>query len=96
MNVLFKHCINWSKLNNYENIVAYSDNRWFNGKIYKKLNFELEAYIDIDFSYINLKKSKKIIPKNKIENKINYSKIWDCGKTKWNYPIVMIPGSPNL
>jgi hypothetical protein len=101
-NQLFKCCVNWAKLNNYKNIVAYSDNRWSINNIYKYLNFQLDEEMQPNYDYVNLKDCRKRLSKQFVENCIKdetetkLARIWNCGKTRWNYPIVMMPGSPNL
>lgn len=109
---LFKYCINWATLNGYENIISWSDNRWSTGKVYKALNFQLDEELKSDYSYVDLKNCRKRLskqsqqksltncPKDKTEyqwaTERGLARIWDCGKIRWNYPIVMMPGSPNL
>lgn len=109
---LFKHCVNWAKLNNYENIISWSDNRWSTGRVYEALNFQLGGELRPDYSYVNLKNCRKRLskqsqqksltncPKDKTEHQWaterSLARIWDCGKIRWNYPIVIMPGSPNL
>ena len=100
---LFKHCINWAKLNNYEKIISWSDNRWSTGNVYKTLNFQFESELKPDYSYINIRNSQKRIskqsqkksltncPKDKTEHQWalerGFYKIWDCGKIRWTYVI---------
>lgn len=100
---LFKHCINWAKLNGYESIISWSDNRWSVGSVYKALNFQLDEELKPDYSYVNLRNCKKRLSKqsqkksssNCPKNKTEYqwaierglARIWDCGKIRWKYTI---------
>jgi hypothetical protein len=100
---LFNCCINYCKNNNIKNIISWSDNRWSDGKIYKNLGFVLEEDLGPDYYYVNISNPKKRIskqsqkksnsncPENMTElewaNYRGLSRIWDCGKTRWNYNI---------
>lgn len=95
---LWSKCINWCNANNTESVITWSDNRWSNGNIYKKLGFELEKELPPDYSYVNLNRPEKRIskqsqkknnecPKDMTEKNWTLSKglsrIWDCGKIRW-------------
>ena len=59
---------------NPEHIISFSDNRWFSGKMYKKLNFiETPKAIKADYSYIlNGKREHKFnFRKDKIQRKFD-------------------------
>jgi hypothetical protein len=100
---LFNCCINYCKENNIKNIISWSDNRWSDGKIYKNLGFVLEEDLGPDYCYVDISNPKKRIskqsqkksnsncPENTSElewaNYRGLSRIWDCGKTRWNYLI---------
>lgn len=58
-NKLFSACIKYAKTNNYPSIISWSDNRWSIGNVYKKLNFEKDSELSPDYSYTNIKESKK-------------------------------------
>lgn len=101
---LFKACINYCKENNIKNIISWSDNRYSDGKIYKKLGFNKVEDLKPDYYYVNVKNPKKRIskqsqskknsncPKEMTElewaNSRGLSRIWDCGKTRWNYILI--------
>lgn len=100
---LFKYCVDWCKNNYIKNIISWSDNRWSDGKVYKNLGFILEEDLGPDYCYVDSKNPKKRIskqsqkksnsdcPENMTElewaNSRGLSRIWDCGKTRWNYNI---------
>ena len=100
---LFKCCINYCKENNIKNIISWSDNRWSDGNIYKNLGFILEEELGPDYGYVDNKNPKKRIskqsqkksnskcPENMSEfewaNFRGLSRIWDCGKIRWNFII---------
>jgi len=81
-------------LKNYEvkRIISYSDSDWSDGDLYLKLGFEKISESTPDYKYIldgirihksRFKKSKTGIS----ESKLNINKIWDCGKSKWEFII---------
>jgi hypothetical protein len=97
---LLKKCVEWSKKEGYEKIISWSDNRWSEGNVYKKMGFQLEKELNTDYDYIkagkrykkhSLKKtaSEKLL--NKTEKELResqgYGKIWDCGKIRWSLKI---------
>lgn len=87
---------------NPENIISYSDNRYFNGAMYKNLNFvENDTHIGYfytdyhkRFNRLNFQKHKLVEAgndKNKSEweimQELGYDRIWDCGQTTWTLKI---------
>lgn len=84
-----------SKLINYfikkynpTRIISYSDKDWSKGFLYEKLGFKKVYETKPDYKYlINLKRIHKSNFKKSItgisESNLDYPKIWDCGKTKW-------------
>lgn len=100
---LFKSCVDYCKNNNMKNIISWSDNRWSDGKVYKNLKFTLEEDLRPDYCYVDISNPKKRIskqsqkksnsncPKNMTElewaNHRGLARIWDCGKTRWNYNV---------
>jgi len=98
-NKLFKRCIDWAKINEYKQIVSFSDNRWSEGKIYETLNFKMNKELPCDYFYVNKdnyleyyskqsqKKSNTKCPSNLTEHQWalarNLKRIWDCGKKRW-------------
>ena len=96
---LFKRLVEYSIENKYLNIISWSDNRWSEGNIYKKLGFKLEAELKPDYSYVDksgnrinkqtLKKTKEERLTGKTEYTLRseqgYDRIWDCGKKRWSY-----------
>lgn len=101
---LFKSCIDYCKENNIKNIISWSDNRYSDGNIYEKLGFEKVEDLKPDYYYVNIKAPKKRLskqsqskknsncPKEMTElewaNSRGLSRIWDCGKTRWNYILI--------
>ena len=104
---LFKACVKWAKNNNYKEIITWSDNRWSQGNVYKKLGFHLDENLPADYSYVEYeyptqriskqsqKKSNTNCPKNKTEHEWalerGFARIWDCGKIRWKYLIDELP-----
>jgi predicted GNAT family N-acyltransferase len=96
---LIKNCVNWCKKNGCKKIITWSDNRWSNGNMYKKIGFELEKEIAPDYSYVDSKtKYKRVSKQSRKKNITNcpldkteeqhaieegFYKIWDCGKKRW-------------
>ena len=93
---LLKHFI---KIHNPKKIISYSDNRWFDGKLYENIGFKLHSISDVNYYYIvgltrenRFKYRKDVLVKqgfdpNKTESQImlerGIPKIWDCGNKKW-------------
>lgn len=100
---LFKACKEWAKNNNYKKIISWSDNRWSQGNVYKKMGFVLEEELEPDYTYVNIKNPKKRIskqsqskkrtncPEGKTEKEWclerGLSRIWDCGKKRWVFEL---------
>jgi hypothetical protein len=81
-------------LNNYHvsHVISYADSDWSEGDLYKKLGFNKVNSSDPDYKYIieGMRVHKSRFRKSKTgisENKLNINKIWDCGKTKWEFII---------
>jgi len=101
---LFKACRNWCGENNISKILSWSDNRYSDGLIYKKLGFIKAEELPPDYYYVKTKNPKNRIskqsqsknnsacPKDMKElewaNSRGFSRIWDCGKTRWEYEIL--------
>jgi hypothetical protein len=93
---LFKHFIKTEKPNQ---IITYSDNRYFLGNSYEKLGFKFINVTKPNYSYVlnhkryhrfKFRKDRLIkdgFDPNKTENEImserGYNRIWDCGNKKW-------------
>lgn len=89
------------KSNSNKKIISWSDNRWSQGDIYKKLGFKLAQELPPDYSYYkygslakrkskqSMKKSNTGCPKEITERdwclENGYVRIWDCGKKRWEY-----------
>jgi len=78
------------------NIVTFSDNRLFTGKLYEKIGFKLDSEIRSDYYWANghrrfhKSKLRKTILENKsgltetqLRESQGYRKIWDLGKKRW-------------
>lgn len=95
---LFSYLKKWAIENGYKKIVSWSDNRWSQGNVYKKLGFVLEAELPPDYSYVKNGKriSKQQLRKKESEKNLGltelqirteqgFSRIWDCGKRRWAF-----------
>lgn len=94
---LFKSCVMWAKENKYKKIIGYTNNRWSQGNICKKLGFKLDAEIEEGYEYVAIKHptlriDKSSCPINKTEfewaGDNGLARIWDCGKKRWVFDIV--------
>lgn len=97
---LFKHFI---KTNNPNQIISYSDMRYFDGSLYEKLSFEFIGDTKPNYFYVinhnrenRFKYRKDVLVKEgfdstKTEEGImrerGFNRIWDCGNKKWLYQI---------
>lgn len=88
---LLSHCIKWSKGNNYQQMMSWSDNRYSQGNVYEKIGFRMDKELPPDYQYVDLstynnytisKQSMKTKEKDK-ELMKNYGKIYDCGKKRY-------------
>jgi hypothetical protein len=100
---LFKTCKEWAASNGYKKIISWSDNRWSQGNIYKKLGFNLEEELGPDYYYVNYNAPKTRIskqsqskkrtncPEDKTEKEWclerGLARIWDCGKKRWVFEL---------
>lgn len=80
-------------------LITWSDNRLTNGLVYAKAGFVLDTEYPPDYSYVNMKRPTKRIPKQQFQRKLigardnqteserakelGFAKVWDCGKKKW-------------
>lgn len=96
---LFSRCRAWAAEKEYKSIISWSDNRWSDGNVYKKLGFTFHKEIPEDYSYVIVKKPSKRIskqscmkrntgcPKEMTERdwatSQGLARIWDCGKKRW-------------
>jgi len=100
---LLKHCLNWMKDNNYKSLISWSDNRWSQGNVYKKMGFHLYEELPQDYSYVDIRKPTERLSKQS-QKKSNtncpegltesqwaeergLARIWDCGKKRWKLEI---------
>jgi hypothetical protein len=91
---LLKHFVNTYSP---DQVIAYSDNRWSDGTVYKKLGFLKDSETKPTYWYLEqnqvcrisqhtfrkLKKNNQFLLKDQSKKFTPYSRIWDCGKTKW-------------
>jgi hypothetical protein len=100
---LFKACKDWCQENGVSKILSWSDNRYSDGTIYEKLGFSRADELPPDYYYVNMKNPKKRIgkqsqsksnsgcPKEMTElewaNSRGLSRIWDCGKVRWEFVV---------
>lgn len=81
-----------------QSVYTFSDNRWFDGNMYKSCGFTLEKELPPDYWYFkgeSRRWHKSHYRKSKIEGilpeetewqamqRLKYDRIWDCGKKKW-------------
>lgn len=93
---LFNHFI---KTVNPEIVISYSDNRWSEGDLYKKLNFTHSGITPPNYWYFlpnslerihryTLRKTKddpSDLTEKEIRSSQGYLRIWDCGSIKWTW-----------
>ncbi|MEX0598198.1 MAG: hypothetical protein WD512_17045 [Candidatus Paceibacterota bacterium] len=90
----------FKNLDKVDNIITWSDNRWYSGKIYNQLGFKYINDIKPDYSYCKsqTRKSKqsckksiigcpKDIKEESFMKQKDWYKIWDCGKKTYLYEI---------
>jgi hypothetical protein len=98
---LFKACAEWCRENGIGKIVSWSDNRYSDGTVYKKLGFERKVDLPPDYYYVDMKNPRRRLSKQSQSKKqsqcpegmtelewANYrglSRIWDCGKIRWEF-----------
>lgn len=100
---LFKYAVD---NNHWDEVVSWSDNRWSNGNLYRKLGFEKQADLPPDYSYV--KHGKLIIAKQACTKaklgaasgqteheralELGLYRIYDCGKIRWvwNRPVSVV------
>lgn len=108
---LFKRCLEWCGENGINKIISWSDNRYSDGTVYEKLGFKKTEYLPPDYYYVNMKNPKGRIskqsqskknsgcPKEMTElewaNKHGLSRIWDCGKMRWEMEITIQTSKSN-
>ena len=78
-------------------IISYSDRRWFDGKVYTSLGFELDSYTPVNYWYWKPNEFKRYhryaLRKNNKDNQHltewqnrmeqGWFRIWDCGNSKY-------------
>lgn len=62
---LLKHLIEYAKQNNYEKLISWSDNRWSQGNVYKKVGFDLIEDLGPDYSYVTPELTRQSKQSNK-------------------------------
>ena len=78
----------FTKKYNPNRIISYSDKDWSKGELYQKLGFKKTHETIPDYKYlIDFKRIHKSNFKKSItgisESNLEFPKIWDCGKIKW-------------
>lgn len=100
---LFKACATWCSENGIKKIVSWSDNRYSDGSIYSKLGFNKIEELPPDYYYVDTSSPKRRISKQsqsknnskcprgmtELEwaNSRGLSRIWDCGKSRWEFEV---------
>lgn len=98
---LFKICVDWCRDNGKKKIISWSDNRYSDGSVYERLGFKKECELPPDYQYVNMNnpkiriskqsqsKKQSMCPPEMTElewaNSRGLSRIWDCGKTRWEF-----------
>ena len=82
----------------YSKIISWSDNRWSEGNVYRKMGFSLEEELTPDYSYVSngtrlskqsntktslLKKGAVGTTEREMALSLGLKRIWDCGKKRW-------------
>ena len=95
---LLKALIQYAKTKGYTKLISWSDNRWSEGNVYKKLNFDLTEELSPDYSYVQKQtriskqscQKKSLLRKGAVgdtEHEMAISlglyRIYDCGKKRW-------------
>lgn len=96
---LLKEAKLWAKNSGFNSIITFSDNRYTDGKVYERLDFEKEKSYNCDYSY-TLKTDCSIYYSKQSQSKKNSNcpsdmteiewakargliQIWDLGKVRW-------------
>jgi GNAT superfamily N-acetyltransferase len=95
---LLKYFYEYAKKHGFKKIISWSDNRYSEGNVYKKLGFKLTEEIGPDYGYVrglifyskqslNKKRLSFLGATGKTEREmalsLGYYRIWDCGKKRW-------------
>jgi hypothetical protein len=96
---MFKAACMWAKINNYQKIVSWSDNRWFTGRVYAAIGMVLTKELPPAYSYVSIKEGKTRLSKQSQKKASTgcpadmtelewttsqgLSRIWDCGRKRW-------------
>lgn len=90
------------KSEGYSEVITWSDNRFTNGDLYKKLGFTNTVSYGPDYVYVDIKNSKILSKQSQQKKKTNCPpeitevewaksqglwRMWDCGKKKWVFII---------
>lgn len=100
---LFKACTDWCRENGAKKIVSWSDNRYSYGSVYGRLGFNKAGELPPDYCYVNMKNPKRRFSKQSQSkkqancppgmtelqwaNSRGLSRIWDCGKARWEFEV---------
>ena len=80
-------------------VITWSDNRWTEGELYRKVGFSLDEELRPDYSYVMVNQKRKSkqssqkkilnIPSNMTEHQWHLNnkiyRIYDCGKKRWRF-----------
>ena len=99
---LLKQLIFYCQNRNYGKLISWSDNRWSEGNVYKKLGFVMTEELKPDYSYVkkHMRFSKQSCQKRFLIKKgatgqteremamsLSLYRIYDCGKKRWEISI---------
>jgi len=95
---LLKRLIKHATKEGYTKMVSWSDSRWSEGNVYRKLNFTQEAVLRPDYSYTDcfVRFSKQSCTKknllaqgaygnteHEMAQSLDLLRVYDCGKIRW-------------
>jgi hypothetical protein len=93
--------VEYAKNSGFECIKSWSDNRWSEGNVYKKLGFEFESEKDKDGSrgladgsiwpeyqcVVKGKRVSKLMAEKMGLADLDLQKVYDCGKKRWSFKL---------
>jgi hypothetical protein len=96
---IFKKLRDYAIENKFTKIVTWSDSRWTEGAVYRRLGMDLEKELRPDYSYVRLSNPRQRVSKQSQKKTVTgcpahitevvwalkngLSRIWDCGHRRW-------------
>jgi hypothetical protein len=100
---MLKQAVLWAQEHNYDEIITFSDNRWTDGDIYRRLGFILDREYRPDYSYVipgdsSKRLSKQSQKKDAVDcpeglTELQWAtqrgliRVYDLGKKRWALPL---------